>query len=56
MTNAAAANEYAANIGSDYSLACELQDFAEQEAEAEAERLEAEGRREMYAMLELTGY
>lgn len=43
MTNAAAANEYRSNIGSDYCLAAELSDWqeeeaAEQEADETAER------------------
>jgi hypothetical protein len=49
-TNAAAANEYRRNLGSDYSLASELADY-EAEQEVEDERWEREGRREMYEML-----
>lgn len=52
---AAAANEYKSRIGQDLCPAFELSDW-EEEQEAEAERLEAEGRAEMLHMLDLGGY
>jgi hypothetical protein len=50
MTTAEAANEYAYRNGYDYNLSSEVADF-EAEQEAEDERLEREGRAEMYATL-----
>lgn len=53
---AAAASRHRFDLGTpDYDLRFELETFAEEEA-AEAERLEAEGRREMYEMLDLGAY
>lgn len=53
----AAANEATYNLGvPDLHPASELADYLEAEREAEDDRWEREGRAEMYAMLELTGY
>lgn len=59
MSTAAAANEYQANVGQDICTPCELSEWAAQEAagrEAEADRWEREGRREIYFMLDLSDY